>query len=59
MDDIESKLELLFEHLIGRVVVEVFIEEDAFILHFDDNTVVELFSEDDLNLYYELPQKLH
>ena len=43
MDDIESKLELLFDHLIGRVVVEVFIEEDAFILHFDDNTVVELF----------------
>lgn len=57
MSDIEDKLETLFIHLIGRVVEEAFIEDDAFVLYFDDGSMIELYSSDgDLDLYFELNQ---
>ncbi len=59
----EDKLELLFNHLLDRSVHEVYIEDDAFVMVFDDGTLLELYSSDgDLDLYFELPQeepKLH
>jgi len=59
----EDKLELLFNHLLDRSVYEVYIEDDAFVMVFDDGTLLELYSSDgDLDLYFELPQeepKLH
>lgn len=54
----EDKLERLFEHLIGRIVEEAFVEDDAFILHFDDGSLIELYSSDgDLDLYWEMGQQ--
>lgn len=59
MDDIESKLERLLDHLLDRKVEEVYINEnDDFVIVFDDNTLIELFSEDgDLGIYFEIGQK--
>ena len=54
----EDKLELLFNHLLDRSVHEVFIENDAFVMVFDDGTLLELYSEDgDLDLYFEIGQE--
>ena len=54
----EDKLELLFNHLLDRSVYEVYIEDDAFVMVFDDGTLLELYSSDgDLDLYFELPQE--
>ena len=61
--DAEDKLDLLFNHLLDRSVEEVYIEDDAFCIVFNDGTFLQLYSEDgDLDLYFELPQeepKLH
>lgn len=61
--DAEDKLELLFNHLLDRSVEEVYIEDDAFCIVFNDGTFLQLYSDDgDLDLYFELPQeepKLH
>ena len=59
MDDIESKLERLLDHLLDRKVDEVYINEnDDFVIVFDDNTLIELFSEDgDLGIYFEIGQE--
>jgi len=61
--DAEDKLDLLFNHILDRSVEEVYIEDDAFCIVFNDGTFLQLYSEDgDLDLYFELPQeepKLH
>ena len=60
---VEEKLELLLNHLLDRIVDEVYIEDDTFTMVFDDGTLLELYSSDgDLDMYYEMPQeepKLH
>ena len=60
---IEEKLDLLLNHLLDRIVDEVYIENDTFTMVFDDGTLLELYSSDgDLDMYYEMPQeepKLH
>ena len=62
-DDIEGKINRLFNHLIDKIVEEVYIEDDAFCIIFDDGTFLQLYSDDgDLDLYFEMPQeepKLH
>ena len=62
-DNPEDKIDKLFNHLIDRMVDEVYIEDDAFCIIFDDGTFLQLYSEDgDLDLYFEMPQeepKLH
>lgn len=61
--DAEDKLDLLFNHILDRSVEEVYIEDDAFCIVFNDGTFLQLYSDDgDLDLYFELPQeepKLH
>lgn len=55
MDEYE-KLQMLFERMLDRTLVEVYInEDDDFVMEFDDGTLIELFSEDgDLGIYYEI-----
>lgn len=54
----EDKLDHLMQHLIGKTVIECRIENDAFLLVFDDDTLMELYSENgDLDLYYEFGQE--
>jgi hypothetical protein len=56
MDDEYDKLQMLFERMLDRTLVEVYINEnDDFVMEFDDGTLIELFSEDgDLGIYYEM-----
>ena len=56
MDDEYDKLQRLFERMLDRTLVEVYInEDDDFVMEFDDGTLIELFSEDgDLGIYYEI-----
>lgn len=55
MDEYD-KLQMLFERMLDRTLVEVYInEDDDFVMEFDDGTLIELFSEDgDLGIYYEI-----
>jgi hypothetical protein len=55
MDEYD-KLQRLFERMLDRTLVEVYInEDDDFVMEFDDGTLIELFSEDgDLGIYYEI-----
>jgi hypothetical protein len=58
MDDIESKLELLFSHLIDQRVDSVYIEDDSFVMEFADGTYLQLYSDDgDLDMYFEIAQE--
>jgi len=56
MEDEYDKLQRLFERMLDRTLVEVYInEDDDFVMEFDDGTLIELFSEDgDLGIYYEI-----
>ena len=56
MEDEFDKLQRLFERMLDRTLVEVYInEDDDFVMEFDDGTLIELFSEDgDLGIYYEI-----
>ena len=57
MDDI-SKIEALFHHMLDQSLQEVYIsEDDAFVMVFADGTLVELFSEDELSIYFEMPKE--
>jgi hypothetical protein len=58
MDDQEAVKSLL-EHIIGKTIVEVGVDNDEFILYIEDGTKIILYSDEDLNLYYELPEKTH
>jgi len=55
MDEYD-KLQMLFERMLDRTLVEVYInDDDDFVMEFDDGTLIELFSEDgDLGIYYEI-----
>ena len=55
MDEYD-KLQRLFERMLDRTLVEVYInEDDDFVMEFDDGTLIEIFSEDgDLGIYYEI-----
>ena len=54
----EDRLGDLLNHLLDKRVVDAFVEDDAFVLHFDDGSLVELYSENgDLDLYWEMGQK--
>ena len=59
MNDEQEAVEGLLEHMVGRVIVDAGIEDDEFIIVLDDNTKVVLFSDEDLQLYYELPDATH
>jgi hypothetical protein len=52
----QDKLDFLFNHLLDKMVDEVYIDNDAFGIVFDDGTLIELYSDDDLELYYEVPK---
>lgn len=55
----QQKLEALFDKLIGQTIEEVGIDNDEFVMYTEDGTCIVLFSNEDLQLYYELPEKLH
>lgn len=57
MDDYQ-KLEQLFYKMLDQELIEVYINDnDAFVMEFDDGTLVELYSDDgDLGIYYEIGQ---
>jgi hypothetical protein len=58
MNDEQEAVEGLLEHMVGRVIVDAGIEDDEFIIVLDDNTKVVLFSDEDLQLYYEFGETL-
>jgi len=58
MNDEQEAVEGLLEHMVGRVIVNAGIEDDEFIIVLDDNTKVVLFSDEDLQLYYEFGETL-
>lgn len=57
MDGVE-KLEELFKKMLAQKLISVYINEnDDFVLEFENDMIVELFSEDgDLSIYYEMGQ---
>jgi hypothetical protein len=57
MDDHEA-VESLLQRMAGQVIDEVAIEDDEFVIILEDGTKVILFSDDDLQLYYELGESL-
>ena len=58
MDDHEA-VESLLQRMAGQVIDEVGIDNDEFVMYTEDGTCVVLFSDEDLQLYYELPDKTH
>ena len=57
MSDQEA-VESLLERMVGQVIEEAWIENDEFVFVLSDNTKVVLFSDEDLQLYYELGESL-
>ena len=55
----EKKLHQLFSRMIGKSIVGVAIEEDAFVVYLEDGTLISLYSDEDLSLYYELGESSH
>jgi hypothetical protein len=45
--------------MVGQTIVEAGIDNDEFILYIEDGTKIVLFSDEDLQLYYELPEQPH
>ena len=58
MDDHEA-IKLLLERMVGQVIDSAGIEDDEFIMMLEDGTRIILFSDEDLQLYYELPGAVH
>ena len=58
MDDHEA-IKLLLERMVGQVIDSAGIEDDEFIMMLEDGTRIILFSDEDLQLYYELPEAVH
>jgi hypothetical protein len=55
----QQKLEALFDRMVGQTIDEVWIEDDEFVIMLTDNTKVILFSDEDLQLYYEYGDAAH
>ena len=58
MDDHEA-VESLLQRMAGQVIDEVGIDNDEFFMYLEDGTKIVLFSDEDLNLYYELSEQTH
>ena len=58
MDDHEA-IELLLERMVGQKIESAGIDNDEFIVYLEDGTKIILFSDEDLQLYYELPEQTH
>ena len=58
MNDEQEAVEGLLEHMVGRMIVDAGIEDDEFVIVLDDDTKVVLFSDEDLQLYYEYGESL-
>jgi len=58
MDDHEA-VESLLQRMAGQVIDEVGIDNDEFFMYLEDGTKIVLFSDEDLQLYYELPEQPH
>ena len=54
----QDAVESLLHRMAGQVIDEVGIEDDEFVIILEDGTKVILFSDDDLQLYYELGESL-
>ena len=59
MNDEQEAVESLIERMVGQTIVEAGIDNDEFFLVTEDNTRIVLFSDEDLQLYYELPDATH
>jgi hypothetical protein len=55
----QEQVESLIERMVGQTIVEAGIDNDEFILYIEDGTKIVLYSNEDLNLYYELPEQPH
>ena len=58
MDDQEA-VEQLLERMVGQKIESAGIDNDEFIVYLEDGTKIILFSDEDLQLYYELPEPTH
>lgn len=56
MDDQEA-VELLLERIVGQKIESAGIEDDEFVMELTDGTRVILFSDEDLQLYYEFKEQ--
>jgi hypothetical protein len=54
-----NELETLFERMVGQKIDSVGIDNDEFVVYIEDGTRIILFSDEDLQLYYELPDATH
>jgi len=54
-----SDLESLFERMVGQKIDSVGIDNDEFVMYIEDGSRIILFSDEDLQLYYELPDATH
>jgi hypothetical protein len=55
----QEAVESLIERMVGQTIVEAGIDNDKFVLYIEDGTKIVLYSDEDLNLYYELPDQPH
>ena len=55
----QDAVESLLHRMAGQVIDEVAIDNDEFIMYLEDGTKIVLFSDEDLQLYYELPEQTH
>jgi hypothetical protein len=55
----QEAVEELITRMVGQTIVEAGIDNDEFILYIEDGTKIILYSDEDLNLYYELPEQPH
>jgi hypothetical protein len=59
MNDEQEAVESLMERAVGQAIVEAGIDNDEFFMYLEDGTKIVLFSDEDLQLYYELPDQPH
>jgi hypothetical protein len=55
----EDELEALFERIVGQTIDGIGIDNDEFVMYMGDGTKIILFSDEDLQIYYELPDETH